>query len=306
MKYIFGPVPSRRLGFSLGVDLLPNKTCSFDCIYCELGPTTCRTLELRDLIPPEAVLAELDDYLATTILKIDYLTISGSGEPTLHPELGHLIRAIKKKYTQPLALITNGSLFFDPRILERVKEADLIIPSLDTVDPEAFQVINRPHPELRLEAIIEGLILLGQLPGPRIWLEVLFLRGLNDQPAQIKALSRTIEKINPERVQINTVVRPPVEAFAQALDHRALEAIRGILGPRAEIIASPTVKADFQMEMLESEILGLVARRPSTAEDLSRLTGLSRQQTLDLLNRLLNQQKIARQGFNRNDFFIRR
>ena len=228
MKYVFGPVPSRRLGFSLGVDLLPYKTCSFDCIYCELGPTTCRTLEPRDLIPPEAVLAELDDYLATTIQRIDYLTISGSGEPTLHPELGYLIRAIKEKYPQPLALITNGSLFFDPRILERVKEADLIIPSLDTVDPEAFQVINRPHPELRLEAIIEGLILLGQLPGPRIWLEVLFLRGLNDQPAQIEALSRTIERINPEKVQINTVVRPPVEGFAQAVDYRGLEAIRGI------------------------------------------------------------------------------
>jgi wyosine [tRNA(Phe)-imidazoG37] synthetase (radical SAM superfamily) len=306
MKYVFGPVPSRRLGFSLGLDLLPYKTCSFDCIYCELGPTTCRTLEPRDLFPPEAVLAELDEFLAATVQKIDYLTISGSGEPTLHPELGYLIRAIKKKYAQPLALITNGSLFFDPLILEGVKEADLIIPSLDTVDPEAFQVINRPHPELRLAAIIEGLIHLGQLPGPRIWLEVLFLRGLNDQPAQIEALSRTIEQINPEKVQINTVVRPPVESFAQALDYPALETICGRLGPRAEIIAPPTVKTDFQKEMLESEILGLVARRPCTAEDLSRLTGLSRQRTLELLNRLLNQKKIVCEGFNRKDFFLRR
>jgi wyosine [tRNA(Phe)-imidazoG37] synthetase (radical SAM superfamily) len=306
MKYVFGPVPSRRLGFSLGVDLLPHKTCSFDCIYCELGPTTCRTLEPKDLFPPEAVLAELDDFLATTVQEIDYLTISGSGEPTLHPELGYLIRSIKKKYAQPLALITNGSLFFDPLILERVKEADLIIPSLDTVDPEAFQVINRPHPELRLQAIIEGLIHLGQLPGPRIWLEVLFLRGLNDQPAQIEALSRTIEQINPEKVQINTVVRPPVEAFAQALDYPALETIRGRLGPRAEIIAPPTVKTDFQKEMLESEILGLVSRRPCTTEDLSRLTGLSRQRTLELLNRLLNEKKIVCEGFNQKDFFLSR
>ncbi|RPH87731.1 MAG: hypothetical protein EHM75_04690 [Desulfobacteraceae bacterium] len=203
-------------------------------------------------------------------------------------------------------MITNGSLFFDPLILERVKEADLIIPSLDTVDPEAFQVINRPHPELRLAAIIEGLIHLGQLPGPRIWLEVLFLRGLNDQPAQIEALSRTIEQINPEKVQINTVVRPPVEAFAQALDYPALETIRGRLGPRAEIIAPPMVKTDFQKEMLESEILGLVARRPCTAEDLSRLTGLSRQRTLELLNRLLNEKKIVCEVFNQKDFFLSR
>ena len=131
--------------------------------------------------------------------------------------MGSLIRTIRKKYPLPLALITNGSLFFDPSVLEQVKEADFIIPSLDTVDPEAFQVINRPHPELRIEAIVEGLIQLGWARGPRIWLEVLFLRGLNDQPDQIQALARAIEKIAPEKIQINTVIRPPVETFARAL-----------------------------------------------------------------------------------------
>lgn len=306
MRYVFGPVPSRRLGFSLGVDILPYKTCSFDCIYCELGPTTCRTIAPTGQVAAEDVLAELETCLASPLHRIDYLTISGSGEPTLHPELGLLIQAIKKKYALPLALITNGSLFLDPSVVERVKGADLIIPSLDTVDPEAFQVINRPHPELRIDSIVEGLIRLGRLPGPRIWLEVLFLRGLNDQPAQIEALCRSIEKINPEKVQINTVVRPPVEAFARALDYRALEAIREIMGPRAEIIAPPTVKADFQNEMLESEILALIARRPCTAEDLSRLTGLSPQQTRTLLNRLLDQEQIDGQVFNRKNFFLRR
>jgi wyosine [tRNA(Phe)-imidazoG37] synthetase (radical SAM superfamily) len=306
MRYVFGPVPSRRLGFSLGVDILPYKTCSFDCIYCELGPTTCRTIAPTGQISSADVLAELDARLASPRQRIDWLTISGSGEPTLHPELGHLIRAIKKKYALPLALITNGSLFFDPAIVERVQEADLIIPSLDAVDPEAFQAINRPHPELRIASIVEGLIRLGRLPGPRIWLEVLFLRGLNDQPAQIEALCRAIERINPEQVQLNTVVRPPVEAFARALDYRELEAIRGIMGPRAAIIAPPTVNAGIQIELLESEILALIARRPCTAEDLSRLTGLSPQRTGALLNRLLEQEQIACQLFDRKDFFFRR
>jgi wyosine [tRNA(Phe)-imidazoG37] synthetase (radical SAM superfamily) len=306
MKYVFGPVPSRRLGFSLGVDILPYKTCSFDCIYCELGPTTCRTIAPTGQVSTEDVLAELETCLASPRQRIDWLTISGSGEPTLHPELGLLIQAIKKKYALPLALITNGSLFFDPSAVEKVQEADLLIPSLDTVDPEAFQVINRPHPELRIESIVEGLIQLGRLPGPRIWLEVLFLRGINDQPDQIEALCRVIEKINPEKVQLNTVVRPPVEAFARALDYRALEAIREIMGPRAEIIASPTVKADFQNEPLESEILALIARRPCTAEDLSRLTGFSPQQTRAQLKRLLDQGLIDGQVFNQKDFFLRR
>jgi wyosine [tRNA(Phe)-imidazoG37] synthetase (radical SAM superfamily) len=306
MKYVFGPVPSRRLGFSLGVDILPYKTCSFDCIYCELGPTTCRTIALTEPVSIKDVLSEVDACLASPRQRIDWLTISGSGEPTLHPELGTLIRAIKKKYALPLALITNGSLFFDPAVVERVKEADLIIPSLDTVDPEAFQVINRPHPELRIASIVEGLIRLGRLASPRIWLEVLFLRGINDQPAQIEALCRAIEKINPEKVQINTVVRPPVESFARALDYRALEVIRNKMGSRAEIIAPPTAKVDRQNEMLESEILALVARRPCTAEDLSRLTGLSPQQTEALLHRLQGQQQIDRQVFNRKDFFLRR
>ena len=148
-------------------------------------------------------------------------------------------------------------------------------------------MINRPHPALRIETIVDGLIQLGRIRGPRIWLEVLFLRGLNDRPDQIKALGRAIEKIAPEKIQINTVVRPPVEAFARPLDYRALEAIRESMGPRAEIIAPPTVKVDFQNELLESEILALVARRPCTAEDLSRLTGLSPLQTRALLDRLL-------------------
>ena len=306
MRYVFGPVPSRRLGFSLGVDILPYKTCSFDCIYCELGPTTCRTMAPVGQVPIEDVLSELEACLASPPQRIDYLTISGSGEPTLHPELGFLIRAIKKKFALPLALITNGSLFFNPHVLEQVKEADLIIPSLDTVDPEAFQVINRPHPELRIETMVEGLIRLGRIRGPRIWLEVLFLRGLNDRPDQIDALCRAIEKIAPERIQINTLIRPPVEAFARALDYRALEAIRERMGPRAEIIALPTAKADFQNEMLESELLALIARRPITAEDLSRLTGLSRRQTRALLDRLLEQNQIVCQGFDRQDFFLRR
>ena len=150
MKVIFGPVPSRRLGWSLGLDLLPYKTCTYDCIYCELGPTTCRTVEPVVQIDVDRVLADLSSFLGSYPGKIDFLTISGSGEPTLHPELGTLIRAIKRKFSLPLALITNGSLLYKPEIRQRVNAVDLIIPSLDAVDPQTLATVNRPHPDLTL------------------------------------------------------------------------------------------------------------------------------------------------------------
>ncbi|MBA4392707.1 MAG: radical SAM protein, partial [Desulfobacca sp.] len=151
MKYIFGPVPSRRLGFSLGVDIIPYKTCSFDCIYCELGKTTLKTLKPVEMIPPEAVLKELEDVLAAPSLTIDYITVSGSGEPTLHPQLDLIIKEIRKMTSVPIALITNSSLLFKEEVLQRVLTADLVIPSLDAPDPGVFQTINRPDPSLTFD-----------------------------------------------------------------------------------------------------------------------------------------------------------
>ncbi len=176
MKTIFGPVPSRRLGFSLGVDIIPYKTCSFDCIYCELGKTTCKTIEPVETVSPEAVLKELKEVLASSPLTIDYITLSGSGEPTLHPHLDLIIKEIKKIASAPVALITNSSLLFKDEILEKVLAADVIIPSLDAPDPAVFQTVNRPDPSLTFDQLIAGLINLGKCQGPRIWLEVLLLK----------------------------------------------------------------------------------------------------------------------------------
>ena len=166
MKTIFGPVPSRRLGFSLGVDIIPYKTCSFDCIYCELGKTTCKTIEPVGTVSPEAVLKELKEVLASSPLTIDYITLSGSGEPTLHPHLDLIIKGIKKISSAPVALITNSSLLFKDEILEKVLEADVIIPSLDAPDPAVYQTVNRPDPSLTFDQLIEGLINLGKARAP--------------------------------------------------------------------------------------------------------------------------------------------
>src|SRR4030042_2745987 len=214
MKTIFGPVPSRRLGFSLGVDIIPYKTCSFDCIYCELGKTDSKTIEPVEVIHPETVLTELERVLSASPLTLDFVTVSGSGEPTLHPLLGVIIQEIKKIVSVPVALLTNGSLLFKDEVLERVQAADVVLPSLDAPDRDVFQTVNRPHPSLTFDQLIDGLIKLGKSKGPRIWLDVLLLRGINDTPEQIEGFGKYIKKINPEKIHLNTVVRPPVESYA--------------------------------------------------------------------------------------------
>jgi wyosine [tRNA(Phe)-imidazoG37] synthetase (radical SAM superfamily) len=304
MNYIFGPVPSRRLGFSLGVDIIPYKTCSFDCIYCELGKTTNRTLQPVDLIPPEAVLQELKAVLADPALTIDYITISGSGEPTLHPQLDFIIHEIKKLAHRPVALITNSSLFYQEEVLQRVLAADVIVPSLDAPDQAVFQAINRPDPSLTFDQLIEGLIELGKCRGPQIWLEILLLKGINDAPEQIETFRDYIQKINPEKIQLNTVVRPPVLSTARPLSFAELQTIQKALGPKTEIISSaPKEMIQSTRSVFESEIREMVSRRPCTAEDIAKCLGLSVEETIGLLKGMVEGNKITHEVFNQEGFY---
>ncbi|MBI4767517.1 MAG: radical SAM protein [Deltaproteobacteria bacterium] len=304
MKTIFGPVPSRRLGFSLGVDIIPYKTCSFDCIYCELGKTDCKTIEPVEVIQTEAVLKELEGMLSASPLTLDYITVSGSGEPTLHPQLGLILQEIRKIARVPIALLTNGSLLFKEEVLERVLAADVVVPSLDAPDRKVFQTVNRPHPSLTFDQLIDGLIKLGKAKGPRVWLEVLLLRGINDTPEQIEGFGKYIKKINPEKIHLNTVVRPPVESYAAPVPDDRLKEIRKTWGPRAEIIAGPSQdKVQAKRIPEESKICDLVARRPCTAEDIAQFLGLSLEETVPLLDRLIQKKKITYESFNQQGFY---
>jgi wyosine [tRNA(Phe)-imidazoG37] synthetase (radical SAM superfamily) len=304
MKYIFGPVPSRRLGYSLGVDIIPYKTCSFDCIYCELGKTDCRTLEPVGSVSPEAVLQELEKALSSPAPNLDYITITGSGEPTLHPRLGLIIKEIRKMTSRPIALITNSSLLYQEEVLENALKADVVIPSLDAPDPVVFQTINRPHPSLTFERLIEGLVNLGRSPGARIWLEVLFLKGINDSPGQIEQFDSYIRQINPEKVQLNTVVRPPVEDYAGPLSFSRLQEIQRALGPRSEIITPPTPdRTQDKGSITEVQIRDMVTRRPCTAEDIALCLGLPLTETVRLLNGMLQAKKVTYEVFNHQGFY---
>jgi wyosine [tRNA(Phe)-imidazoG37] synthetase (radical SAM superfamily) len=275
LKYIFGPVPSRRLRRSLGVDLVPYKTCTFNCIYCDLGRTTHKTISRQSYVLPEDIQGEFEICLSALEKKPDYITLSGSGEPTLNTDIGEIIRSIKDITSTPIAVLTNSSLLSLNEVRMDLSEADVVLPSLDAITPTLFEYINRPHPSLRIEEIISGLIQFRKQYRGQIWLEILFCRGVNDGKEEIEKLKEVIDKIEPDRIQLNTTVRPPAEEFAYPLTTTQLEEIREKLGDKAEIISEFAAPAGEKFNSVkDSEILNLIKRRPCTTEDISRALGL--------------------------------
>jgi len=275
-KYIFGPVPSRRLGRYLGIDLVPYKTCTFDCIYCDLGRTTHKTISRQPYVSPEEIRRELDIALSGLASKPDYITLFGSGDPTLNQNIGEIIRSIKDLTSIiPLAVLTNGSLLFQEEVRNSLLDADVVLPSLDAVAPFLFEHINRPHPSLRIEEIILGLIQFRNQYRGEIWLKILFCRGVNDGNEEIDKFKKVIENIQPDKIQLNTPVRPSAEDFAFPLTPTKLEQIRKRLGDKAEIISEFADSLGGGLDFLKDvEILNLIKRRPCTAEDISRVLGL--------------------------------
>jgi wyosine [tRNA(Phe)-imidazoG37] synthetase (radical SAM superfamily) len=286
-KYIFGPVPSRRLGRSLGVDLVPYKTCTFDCIYCDLGRTTHKTIVRESYVKPEEIRRELELTLPTLSKEPDYITLSGSGEPTLNQPIGKVIQNIKDLTSIPLAVLTNGSLFSLQEVRKALVGADVVIPTLDAVTDVVFQCLNRPHSSLNIQEIISGLIQFRNEYQGQVWLEVVFCRGINDDKGEIERVKGVLKRIHPDRVQLNTPVRPPAEEFAYPLSTFQLEEIRKQLGDRAEIIsefaASP---GDVFDSVKDTEILSLLKRRPCTTEDISKALGFRRDEVVKHLDHL--------------------
>lgn len=303
MNYIFGPVPSRRLGFSLGVDPIPSKTCSLDCIYCQLGKTTCKTIERKEYAASHKILGELEKVLASS-KRIDYITISGSGEPTLNLRMGEIIRKIKEMTSVPVAVLTNGTLLTDGILREELKSSDLVIPSLDAGTQKTFNKINRPHPSLKVDRIIEGMVDFRKMYEGKIWLEIMLLQGVNDSEEELGSLRSAIRKINPDRIQLNTSVRPPREEWVKVVSSSRLSEIREFFGDKCEIIAEfkrKEQKADF--EDLEAEILSLTSRRPVTSEDMSSSLGLHMNEVLKCLEGLEKEKKISSQIYQGKRYF---
>lgn len=286
---IYGPVASRRLGRSLGVDIVPYKICTYDCIYCQIGRTPDTTIERRAYIRAEQIIDQLREKLDSGI-EPDYITLGGSGEPTLNSEIGSIIRRIKEISNIPVAVLTNGSLLSECEVSQSLIAADVVLPSLDAYDPETFAKINRPHASITYETMISGLSRFRNAYGGQIWLEVFLVAGINATPKAMKAFLHEIEKIRPDRIHLNTAVRPPAEPHADKVPAEKLAKLAGMLGEHAEVIAEYTREAPAAQRHSDavSEILNLLARRPCTIEDIT--AGLKEAPTaviknLDLLMR---------------------
>jgi len=291
-SHIYGPVPSRRLGFSLGIDLVPYKTCSYDCIYCQLGKTTNKTTERKEYVPKDTILSQLDGILKTQ-LTIDYITFSGSGEPTLNLSIGELIREIKKMTKIKVAVLTNGSLLSDPGLRTELLPADLVVPSLDAASSETFSRTNRPHPAVEFDRMARGLLKFREEFKGAIWLEVMLIKEINDNTKEIGLLNSIISKINPDRIQLNTVVRPPTEKHCHPLNESELQRIKNSFGKNCEII--PEFKARAKRpcpEDIEERILELIRRRPSTLLDISTCLGIHPNEAIKRLSQLQKGNKI--------------
>lgn len=276
-KHLFGPVPSRRLGMSLGVDLIPHKICSLNCVYCECGATNTLTSERKEYVPVAEVFTELKDFFAHNP-DPDYLTFSGAGEPTLHSHIGEVIAFLKKlRPSIPVAVLTNGTLFSDPEVRQELMQANLVLPSLDAATDAALRKINRPERSLQADTYIEGLVRFSQEFQGELWLEIFLLEGFNDDLQNLEALKEAAVKINPTRIQLNTLDRPGTLDSLHPLPMNRLEEVAAFFGmDKVEIIAPPQERQEVKSYRsdLENAILETISRRPCTLEDLEKILGL--------------------------------
>lgn len=305
-KYLFGPVPSRRLGMSLGIDLVFHKVCSLNCIYCECGETTILTSERKEYVPYDKVIEEIQSFMDNNPYP-DYLTFSGSGEPTLNSRIGDVICFIKKNYPQiPLALLTNGTLLYLDEVRKELLDIDLVIPSLDSASEAGFKKINRPDSKLQVDKYIEGLIEFRKEYNGKIWLEVLIVPGFNDSDDELGLLKDAILKISPELVQINTLDRPGAIKEIRAATRAELIKIKDHLDmPNVEIISAPKERKDIRSyrKDIESAILETIYRRPCTADDLAKILGFHISEVNKYLDVLEAEGKIISERQERGVFY---
>ena len=284
--YVYGPVPSRRLGLSLGVDIVPAKICTLDCLYCQLGRTTEKSTDRRDFLDIKAVLAELRGKLAEGITAT-YVTIGGSGEPTLHLRLGDLIDGIRKLTEIPVAILTNGTLLWREDVRAECAKADVVIPSLDAGDAATFEMVNRPAADISIEKLVSGLVQFRQAFSGRIWLEVFFIPGVNTHREQIEQIKALIGEIRPDKVHLNTAVRPAAEEGIEPVTRARLDEIAKGLGGGCEVVAdTPVGLGDRHLERAAADVVSMLKRRPCSVQDLCAGLGMTPNEAVKHVTRL--------------------
>jgi len=303
-RYLYGPVPSRRLGRSLGIDLVPSKICTYDCIYCQIGKATEKTLLRKEYIPKEEVLEEVKAFLSEEDSSFDHFSLSGSGEPTLHSEIRFIIEGIKALSSVPVAVITNGSLLCDEKVREDLLQADIVLPSLDAVSSEVFTKINRPHPAISAEKVIEGMVAFRKMYKGKIWLEILFCKGVNDSREELERIKKAVERIQPDLIHLNTVVRPPSEEWAIPLNQEEMERIRTFFGGKASIISEFDRHLDLSSEKdFKEKVVEILRRRPLSLTDLSTGMGIPEKELEKSIGLLIAEGKIRARQFGDSIYY---
>jgi len=302
--HIFGPVPSRRLGISLGVDLMPHKTCSLDCVYCECGKTTHLTITPDEYTPIDRIKYELNSFLASNP-RLDHITFSGSGEPTLHSGIGEIINYLKSDFPDyQVALLTNSTLFHLSEVRKRVLNADIIIASLDAVSEKIFRAINRPHPGLDNKTIVEGIAELKKEYSNKFWIEVFIVPGFNDNMDEIFLIQNLMDRIQPNQIHLNTLDRPGTEKWVKPAGKNVLKKIHACMH-NVQIVQ----KIDHSLSVnntsvdIRKSILTTLKRRPSTVEDLAKSTGTNSEKVNQCLDILLKNGEVKSQKMPRGIFY---
>ncbi len=304
-KYLFGPVPSRRLGISLGVDLMPHKTCSLDCVYCECGRTTHLTLQRDEYTSVDAIQKELASFLSSGPV-LDHITFSGSGEPLLHSHVREVILFLKREFPQyKLALLTNGTLLSESRVREDILEIDIVKVSVDTVSENIFIPLNRPHPDLNIAAMMDGLFSFKELFQNQLWVEFFLVPGMNDDPAELRSIKTILDAIQPDRIHVNTLDRPGTEKWVRAAHQEKLIHIADCLGGADLIGRSPMdTKKRRNIGNFRQHLLSTIKRRPCTAEDVSKIMGTHISETKRLLDVLAKRGEIEKQEMPGGAFYL--
>ena len=270
MNYVFGPVPTRRLGQSLGIDPVPLKTCNWNCVYCQLGRSMPMENERADFFPAEDILTEVEDALKSHQPgEIDWITFVGSGETTLYTSLGWLIQEVKKLTSLPVAVITNGSLLHKREIRQDLSTADAVLPSLDAGTPDLYRRINRPYPTLSFESFIDGLIAFSEEYQGNLWVEVMLVKDLNDTEEELNKIATALERINPDEIHIMQPTRPPVETWVKPADEEGLKRALTILGDKARVIHPASGSFDLGGgKTIVEAVVGIVTRHPMREDEL--------------------------------------
>ena len=290
-RYLFGPVPSRRFGRSLGIDLTPHKTCCFDCVFCQLGRTPTKTVARNEYVPTETVLNELAGWFRSGG-EADYVTLSGGGEPTLHTRFGEVIEFIRSRGTIPSVILTNGALLYLPEVRAAAGLADIVKISLSAWDQASFEWINQPHPQLSFDQMLEGQKTFRVQFGGQLWMEVFLVKGMNSSPEEVEKIAALAREIAPDRIHLNTAVRPPAEEFVTALSNKQMAALMNLFQPTAEIIADFSTSRSKPVQTTAAAILAMLKRRPCTAQQIAEGFGLHFNEVPKYLGGLIRENKI--------------